>query len=130
MSDLFKSYSVTKAYDQTIVWMNAVEISLLYGRVPNMVYIDYIVAKNPGNKMGTLAIKELTYYADKHGVILWLEVKPIPHMHGVRPPLSEGKLIEIYKRFGFKQTEFSNRAELGGFIDMLRYPIPIKKTYF
>jgi len=130
MSDLGKSYNVTKAYEQTVVWMNSVEISFLYGRTPNVVYIDSIVAKQPGQKMGTMAIKELTYYADKHNVVLWLEVKPIPHMYGNRPALTEDKLVEIYKRFGFHQISFGNRTELGGFIDMLRQPKSAKTPNF
>jgi len=122
MGDLFKSYSVTHSYDQTIVWMHSVEIRLLYGRAPNVIYIDSIIAKRPGGKMGTMALKELTYYADKHGTILWLEVKPIPHAHGSWPVLTEGKLVEIYERFDFHRVDFGNRAELGGFIDMIRRP--------
>lgn len=129
MKDVRTSYNVTKSYEQTIEWMHEVTINFLYGRNPDVIYIDHIVAKHPGKKMGTMALRELTYYADKHSVTLWLEVKPIPHSYGSPPALSEDKLVEIYKRFGFETMCFGNRSELGGFIDMIRKPI-VKPSLF
>ncbi|MEI4572885.1 hypothetical protein, partial [Klebsiella pneumoniae] len=111
---------------QHLIYFHVVEVDLLVGK-NNTLYIDYIRSKDQGHGLASRTIKEICFYADRHKVKLWLEVKPIPPYDGANPRLNEQQLVQWYARHGFESKMFlhesgKSRTELGGFIDMVREP--------
>jgi len=125
--DMKCSYNVTPKTSQHFIYFGLIEVELLIGRNNKILYIDYIKSDHEFKGFASRTLDEISYYADRHGVTLLLEVKPLPlYDHGI-PKLNEQQLIEWYNRHGFVVENFINqtgktRAEMGGYIDMIRMP--------
>jgi hypothetical protein len=68
---------------------------------PNTVHIQHFAADEPGKGQGTAAMQQLTDTADKHGVTLSLDAKPLAG----ESPIPPAKLEQFYGNHGFEPTE-------------------------
>jgi len=66
-----------------------------------------IESKEPGSGYGSIALGKIIQLADKFGVNLWVDISPSFNTDAVKWGISFRKLIEWYKRHGFKQDTAS-----------------------
>jgi hypothetical protein len=126
LEDMKHSYNVNVKTSRHFIYFNSISVDFLIGN-DNTLFIDHIISQSAFKGFASRTIDEICHYADKHNVILWLEVAPFPLYDGAEIKLNKNQLIEWYNRHGFECEIFcnqngGNRVDLGCFQTMIRKP--------